>query len=100
MSDSAPEIVERRRVRRPRTLKEGRIVFANQSMVFDCTIRDLTEYGARLKMETTIDIPDEFLLYLVHLRQRVKVEVRWRTADSLGVEFMAEKETVSSLMKI
>ena len=62
-------------------------------MVFDCTIRDLTEFGARLKLETTMDVPDEFLLYLVHLRQRVKVEVRWRTASSLGVEFMGEPET-------
>ncbi|KZK78503.1 hypothetical protein PsW64_04142 [Pseudovibrio sp. W64] len=99
-SDSATETSERRRVRRRRTLKEGRIVFASQSMVFDCVIRDLSDFGARLKMETTIDIPDEFTLYLVHLRQRVQTEVRWRTADTLGVEFVGEKETVSSLMKI
>jgi len=99
-SDSATEITERRRVRRRRTLNEGLIVFASQSMVFDCIIRDLSDFGARLKMETTIDIPDEFMLYLVHLRQRVKAEVRWRTADTLGVEFIGEKETVSSLMKI
>ena len=99
-SDSATQITERRRTHRRRTLKEGRIVFASQSMVFDCVIRDLSDFGARLKMETTIDIPDEFTLHLVHLRQRVQVEVRWRTADSLGVEFIGEKETVSSLMKV
>ncbi|GHB17948.1 hypothetical protein GCM10007094_02050 [Pseudovibrio japonicus] len=99
-SDSATANAERRRAYRRRTLKEGRIVFANHTMVFDCTIRDLSDYGARLKMETTIDVPDEFYLYLVHLRQRVQVEVRWRTPDSLGVEFVGEKQTVSSLMKI
>ncbi len=99
-SDSATEYDERRRARRRRTLKEGRIVFANHSMVLDCVIRDLSDFGARLKMETTMDVPDEFYLYLVHLRQRVQVEVRWRTADSLGVEFVGEKQTVSSLMKI
>jgi len=99
-SDSVNNPTERRRVHRRRTLKEGRIVFANQSMIFDCIIRDLSDYGARLKLETTMDIPDEFLLYVVHLRQRVKAEVRWRTGDTLGVEFIGEKETVSSLMKI
>ncbi|SDQ94689.1 PilZ domain-containing protein [Pseudovibrio sp. Tun.PSC04-5.I4] len=99
-SDSAAENADRRRIHRRRTLKEGRIVFASQSMIFDCIIRDLSDYGARVKLETTIDIPDEFMLYLVHLRQRVKAEVRWRTADTLGVEFVGEKETVSSLMKI
>ncbi|KZL12474.1 PilZ domain protein [Pseudovibrio axinellae] len=99
-SDSATEITERRRVRRRRTLKEGRIVFANQSLVFDCVIRDLSDYGARLKLETTMDIPDEFTLVLVHLRQRVRSQVRWRTSDSLGVEFTGEKETVSSVLRI
>lgn len=98
-NDSQEVTEDRRRAHRRRTLKEGRIVFANQSMVFDCTIRDLTDFGARLKLETTMDVPDEFLLYLVHLRQRIKSQVRWRTADTLGVEFIGEPETVSSIMR-
>ncbi|MDD7908929.1 PilZ domain-containing protein [Pseudovibrio exalbescens] len=90
---------ERRRSRRRRTLKEGRVVFNDHSVVIDCTIRDLSDEGARLLLETTQDIPDEFFLYIVQHRQRAKVEVRWRTGDAMGVEFVSALEEFPGLLK-
>lgn len=97
-TNSAVE-TDRRRSHRRRTLKEGRVVSNDHSTVFDCLIRDMSEGGARLKLETTQEIPDEFYLYIVHLRRRAKVEVRWRTGDTLGIEFMSALEEFPGLLK-
>ncbi|WP_068312429.1 PilZ domain-containing protein [Polycladidibacter hongkongensis] len=91
---------ERRQSQRKRTLKEGRIVFGDNSVVYDCIVRDLSAIGAKLKMESTQGIPEEFQLFLVHTRQKVKVETRWRTANELGVEFIGEPEQLSGLVRL
>jgi hypothetical protein len=47
---------------RQRVLKGGKIVFAGGSFSVDCTIRNLSETGARLQIPTTGPIPDRFHL--------------------------------------
>ncbi|WP_310619904.1 PilZ domain-containing protein [Flexibacterium corallicola] len=91
---------ERREKLRRKTLKEGRIVFGDHDRVIDCVIRDLSDTGARLQTANTQGIPDEFYLYIVQLRQRVTVKVRWRTMDSLGVEYTGSLTDLPGLLRL
>ena len=50
---------EHRSTRRQRVLKSGKIIYANGSIVIDCTICNLSGTGARLQV-TSVAIPDRF----------------------------------------
>jgi two-component system cell cycle response regulator len=73
---------------RQRVLKSGKIVFAGGSFSVDCTIRDLSDGGARLKVPTTVAIPDRFTLIDAHARTRWEATVVWRKGDQIGVRFV------------
>ena len=72
---------------RQRVLKSGKIVFAGGSISVDCTIRNLSEAGARLQIPTTVAIPDRFTLVDAHARTRREATVIWRKGDQIGVRF-------------
>ena len=78
---------ERRNEARRRTLKGARIVFKGHGAVIDCTVRNLSDRGACLKVETPIGIPDSFDLVLDHASVRHCHHVTWRKATQIGVEF-------------
>lgn len=72
---------------RNRCLKEGKIIFGNGTFVVDCTIDNLSETGAHLRVQGNSPLPKEFLLVepsrgLVH-----KTEIVRRTPKGLGVKF-------------
>jgi|JRYH01.1.fsa_nt_gb hypothetical protein len=81
-------IVERRRIRRQRTLKGGSIAF-NGGARIDCRVRNLSPLGACLELETSIGVPDSFVLLIDSERSRHSCRVVWREPGRLGVEFAA-----------
>ena len=78
----------RRQPSRPRTLKGAHIVFSLNNSPMDCTVRNLTEEGARLEVDAAQTVPDSFLLRLDSGEER-NCEIRWRKQKSVGVEFVA-----------
>jgi hypothetical protein len=54
--------------------------------VIDCTVSNLSDRGARLKVESPIGIPDTFDLVLDNAPVRC-CRVTWRKATQIGVEF-------------
>lgn len=74
---------------RARMLKGGRIVFNAGFSAMDCTVRNLSEGGARLQFGTTQGIPNTFDLYITGNTGETKhaCVVRWRTPVAIGVEF-------------
>jgi hypothetical protein len=80
-------MTERRKVQRHRTLKGGRIVFHDGHSSFSCTIRNLSEGGAKLQLESTMAVPPEFTLVFDDGSPSKRCVVRWRNPTSLGVEF-------------
>jgi hypothetical protein len=52
----------------------------------DCTVRNLSNRGACLKVENSIGIPDTFDLVLDRASVR-SCRVTWRKAMQIGVEF-------------
>ena len=78
---------ERRASPRIRAFKGARIIYNNGVATRDCTIRNLSAGGARLVMETTMELPNVFELALEDGSRR-QCEIRWRRFNELGVEFM------------
>lgn len=78
---------ERRASPRIRAFKGARIIYNNGMATRDCTIRNLSAGGARLVMETTVELPNGFELALEDGSRR-QCEIRWRRFNELGVEFV------------
>ena len=79
---------EHRHTARHRVLKGGRIVFNHGNSTIARIIRDLSETGARLKVASSIGIPDEFTLVFDDHSASRECVVRRRTPDAVGVEFV------------
>ncbi len=78
---------DKRKVPRRRVLKEGKIVYADGLRVLDCTIRDISENGARLLIANTIGLPDEFHLFEKSSGLLYPATIVWRQANAIGVQF-------------
>ncbi len=77
---------ERRSSQRQRTLKGGRIVFNGGRSTIECVVRNLSETGAKLKVNSILGIPDGFELLLSDgSRQRCRLV--WRSMTEIGVAF-------------
>jgi hypothetical protein len=77
---------ERRNLARHRALKTARIIFKGHCATIDCTVRNLSDRGACLNVESSIGIPDSFDLVLDHSSVR-ECRVTWRKATQIGIEF-------------
>jgi hypothetical protein len=78
-------MIERRaHVRAPR-LKPGKIVFKDRLLVYDCTLRNVSEAGACLLVANGFSLPGDFTLTLDG--STVRCNVAWRRPDRIGVSF-------------
>ena len=77
---------ERRGALRHRTLKGGLIHFNHGRSTISCLVRNLSEHGAMLKVESVIGIPDEIILGLEDGAKK-PARVVWRRANELGITF-------------
>lgn len=78
---------DRRGRQRTRTIKSGMIVYHESKCDMDCLVLSLSDDGAALQPQDTINLPDNFLLQIkdgaVH-----ECQVCWRHANKLGVRFV------------
>ena len=78
---------ERRAAPRRRTYKVARIGFGGGRAVINCLIRNLSETGACLGVESPVGIPDEFNLVFESGEPSRICRVMWRKAKLIGVAF-------------
>jgi hypothetical protein len=78
---------DRRKSHRNRTLKGGRIVTNDGHSTFDCTVRNLSEEGAKLVVASIIGVPHRFRLSMIDGRN-FDCETIWHTETELGVRFL------------
>ncbi len=81
------QVDNQRIARRQRVLKQGKIVFFNNLSVTDCTIRDLSETGAKVICGDQMAVPNEFRLVVLMDNTIRDVQVAWRRENMLGVRF-------------
>ena len=77
---------EKRAVPRQRVLKGGRIVINDGFSTFQCTVRNLSPAGAKLKVASVVGIPDTFDLIMDDGR-RFACTAIWKTEFEIGVQF-------------
>ena len=75
---------ERRSAPRMRTLKSGKIFLGAKAV--PCTIRNLSQTGACLQLQTTYGIPGTFNFAIADER-RLTCKVMWLDHIKLGVQF-------------
>lgn len=85
--------MERRKHRRHRVLRRGKAILLDQSTIYDCMIRDVSEGGARLQMGQFCILPRYFRLGFISdglIREIRDVRVVWRLDDQFGVAFQEQ----------
>ncbi len=78
---------EQRKASRFRALKAAQMVFNDGASTIDCTLRDISDRGARLKVESPVGIPERFTLLIVADGGHYECQVAWRRVDEIGVVF-------------
>jgi hypothetical protein len=73
---------------RTRALLAGIACYRDHSISFDCTIRDQSEDGAKLRLSFPVPVPSRF--YLIHIREGTAydAEVIWSTGKDIGVKWL------------
>ncbi|ULL01626.1 PilZ domain-containing protein [Bradyrhizobium sp. I71] len=77
--------MERRGDQRRRVLKKGSIEFGSSAI--DCSIRNLSDQGAMLEVESQVGIPREFTLVVPKDAIRRNSRVAWIKEKRRGVKF-------------
>jgi hypothetical protein len=76
---------EHRTAPRRRLLKTGKISFGGGAI--DCTVRNLSETGAALEVNSPVGIPEQFTLVIEPDQIRVPCRVVWRKETRIGIHF-------------
>ena len=72
---------------RLRTLKGGSIQFGLDAAI-DCVIKNMSETGAALEVESPLGIPNDFTLLIKPEFVKRNCRVAWRSAKRIGVLFV------------
>jgi hypothetical protein len=92
-STAALAQAENRSSRRLRQLKAGIIVFNERRSTLACTIRDISDSGARLRLGSVVTLPEDFELIFVNDRKIVPVRKCWHTHPECGIVFVGAMQT-------
>ncbi len=76
---------ERRRARRRRVLYRARLAFNNTTL--NCTVKDISEYGCKLKLAVPPVLPETFELIMNKTGERRKCQLVWLSDCEVGVCF-------------
>jgi hypothetical protein len=71
---------------RLRNLKRGSITFGAGAAI-DCIIRNLSETGAGLAVESPVGVPEQFVLIIKPEPVKRNCQIAWRSAKRIGVRF-------------
>jgi len=85
--ERVPPAGERRRIARPRALLRGLFVFEQPAITVECTIRDLTQFGARVVVPPGVVVPRQGWLIDIRDGRAHDTSVVWRASGLLGVSF-------------
>ena len=79
---------ERRSETRQRVLKGGKIIFGGKLSTFDCTVRNRSLHGARLRLATPEFVPNNFILHIPSDDFKARAQVTNRSRTEVGVRLM------------
>ncbi len=80
---------------RRRVLKGAVIGYNDRRSTLPCTVRDLSDTGARLRTDSAINVPDTFVLIIELDGFEAECKVVWRKSPDLAVTFVAPPRSVA-----
>jgi len=86
---------DRRLAQRRRVLKGGIVAFNDHYSSLPCTVRDISDTGARLRIEGSMNAPDRFDLIIEIDGFEASCEVVSRKASELAVRFVSPPRRVA-----
>jgi hypothetical protein len=78
---------ERRTVGRTKIAKSALLFFGSQRGVFGCSLRDVTNIGAGIRLDNINVLPPDFELSFDNFHTIRKCRLVWRQGDFTGVAF-------------
>lgn len=81
-------VEQRRASPRSRTLLEGHIIYNNRLSRMECTVRDLSETGARIVFAQPVKVPSQFELQIPKRKLVRQAQVMWYDGLNHGVMFL------------
>ena len=86
---------EQRGTPRQKSLLRGVVYFDGSPCAVECTVREMSDAGARLKFDT-IPLPaDSFQLDIPIRGQKLRAFVKWQRDDEMGVSFAQAEEAAA-----
>ena len=79
-------MVEKRATQRHRVFKGGTITFENSGIA--CTVRNMSEGGAAIDLDTTITLPQSFTLLIERDNFVRDCRTVWRSDRRIGLAFV------------
>jgi PilZ domain len=90
MSNTDNAEINKRTAQRFRVLKQGKILLPHQLSALDCTVKDISDTGAKLICAVESITCEEFRLVITADRMMRDVKIAWRRPDMVGVKFTSE----------
>lgn len=90
----AYEPTDRRKSPRIHIQIDGAVQCSRTLTSLSCVVRDISESGARLVVDSSQHVPDAFQLQLEHEGFSTECIVVWRSGTEIGVEFRNELHAV------
>jgi len=91
MSDDLENCYAKTGVEQPaariRTFLKGIVYFNNRAVSIDCTIRDISDTGARIEFSTFVTVPDSIELYIPQKQRSFSARVMRRDSYEIGISF-------------
>jgi len=79
-------MIEKRAAPRHRVLKRGTLAFSGGGGL-DCTVRNISENGARIDIATPVGVPERFLLVIEADQFMRRCHAVWSNERRIGVAF-------------
>ena len=79
---------ERPRRTRKRVLLAGFITYSNGLHTLNCSVKDISEDGARIVASGALPFPDQIYLVVINRRSAHQAVVVWRRGQQAGLKFV------------
>ena len=83
---------QQRRAAFPLGRSTFRKIFVGDVFIRSCTLHDISEGGACLRVDHASDLPEDFHLVLDGMAYGKNCRVVWRKQDNIGVAFNTDKQ--------
>lgn len=76
---------------RVRSFLRAEIIHSHGNSRTECTVRDLSDGGARVEAPASVTIPEYFELFIPMRNITRKARMMWRAGNEIGVSFVLER---------